>query len=438
MKQVIPKRVLTAIINSLSAGVVPRMGIENITVGRTMEIKALVNDLENIADGGAAFRIIVGKYGSGKSFMLHLLRKNAMDRGFIVADCDLSPDRRLVGGGGQGLATYRQLITNLSIKSCPEGGALPNILDRFINEISMKIMVQENINAQSDEFHFLVKKEIIKTINSISDLVHGYEFSRILMLYYDAYINDYEDQKINVLRWFRGEINTKTEANKILGLNLIITDDTWFDYIKLFSIFGVCAGYKGFIVMIDEAVNLYKISHSVNRNNNYEFILNMFNDTLQGKSRHLGVIIGGTPDFVEDERRGLFSYEALRSRLEQSRFSQKNFQDLCAPIIKLQVLTPEELGALILKLCDIHKSLYAYDYSVNNEDIEVFLKQELAKMGASSMITPREVVKDFLSLLNLKYQNPTINILDILNQNPLQADDYTEEFNDDMYEILEI
>jgi ABC-type uncharacterized transport system ATPase subunit len=139
VKLKISKRVSTALINSLGAGVVPRIGLEYIAVGREKEVAAILQDIENITEGGAAFRFVVGRYGSGKSFMLQLIRNHAMERGFVVADADLSPERRLVGSNGQGVATYRELMQNISTKFRPDGGALASILEAWINSIQNQV-----------------------------------------------------------------------------------------------------------------------------------------------------------------------------------------------------------------------------------------------------------------------------------------------------------
>ena len=346
----VPKRVAAVILNSLKGGVVPRIGLPYITVGRETEIRALLTDLSLIADGGASFRFLVGRYGAGKSFLLQTIRTHAMGEGFVVADADLSPERRLQGGQGQGLATYRELIRNLSTKTRPEGGALNLILDRWVAS-TLDTRTSED-TGDDDESHMRAQ------LDELEEMVHGFDFARMLVRYRTATLEGDDEVKSCVARWLRGEYRTKTEAKADLGTSTIITDDDWYDYVKLLARFLVGAGYKGLIVMIDELVNLYKIPNAITRQYNYEKILTMYNDTLQGKAHHLGIIMGGTPTSIEDRRRGVFSYEALRSRLTQGRFAREDMRDMLAPIIRLHPLTYEELLVLIEKLGQIHAGYF--------------------------------------------------------------------------------
>ena len=393
----VPKRVAAVIINSLKGGVVPRIGLPYITVGRETEIQALLHDLSLIEDGGASFRFLVGRYGAGKSFLLQTIRTHAMGEGFVVADADLSPERRLQGGQGQGLATYRELIRNLSTKTRPEGGALTLVLDRWV--ANMENATDEQLSAQ---------------FAPLEEMVHGFEFSRMLRSYRDAAREGDDETKAHVAKWLRGEYRTKTEARDELGVRDIITDDDWYEYVKLFARFLVGAGYKGLLVLIDELVNLYKIPNAVTRQYNYEKILTMNNDTLQGKAHHLGIIMGGTPTSIEDRRRGVFSYEALRSRLTQGRFAREDLKDMLAPIIRLQPLTYEELLVLIEKLAQIHAGYFGYESRVTTDDLVNFLKIEFGRVGADTHLTPREVIRDFIELLDIACQNPELGIAELL------------------------
>ena len=315
----VPKRIASVIINSLKGGVVPRIGLPYITVGREREIGALLHDLDLVADGGASFRFLVGRYGSGKSFLLQTIRNHAMGKDFVVCDADLSPERRLQGGNGQGLATYRELIRNLSTKTRPEGGALNLILDRWISNVEAQVTMEEGLHPEDAGFADAVERQILQTVRSLEELVHGYDFARLLTMYWRAHLEGDDETKSLVTKWFRGEYRNKTEARRELGVNIVIGDDDWYDYLKLFAAFFRGAGYQGLIVLIDELVNLYKIPNAISRQYNYEKILTMYNDTLQGKAHYLGIIMGGTPQSIEDRRRGLYSYEALRSRLTQGR-----------------------------------------------------------------------------------------------------------------------
>ena len=399
----VPKRIAAVIINSLKGGVVPRIGLPYITVGREREIQAFLTDLGLIENGGASFRFLVGRYGAGKSFLLQTIRTHAMGEGFVVADADLSPERRLQGNQGQGLATYRELIRNISTKTRPEGGALNLILDRWVSS------VQQRVETGADEASLLGEQ-----LATLDEMVHGFDFTRMLRRYRMAYLEQDEEELAHVVKWLRGEYCTKTEAKSELGNGTIITDDDWYDYVKLLARFLVGAGYKGMLVMIDELVNLYKIPNAITRQNNYEKILTMYNDTLQGKAQHLGIIMGGTPQSIEDRRRGVFSYEALRSRLTQGRFAREDMTDMLAPVIHLQPLTYEELLVLAEKLADIHAGYFAYERKVTTDDLVRFLQIEFGRVGADSHLTPREVIRDFIELLDIMYQNPDTDVAELL------------------------
>ncbi len=393
----VPKRVAAVILNSLKGGVVPRIGLPYITVGREVEIRALLTDLSLIADGGASFRFLVGRYGAGKSFLLQTIRTHAMGEGFVVADADLSPERRLQGGQGQGLATYRELIRNISTKTRPEGGALNLILDRWV--ASCADADESAVNAQ---------------LAPLEEMVHGFDFARMLRRYRAAVSEGDEEVMSRVTKWIRGEYRTKSEARAELGSSTIISDDDWYDYIKLIARFLVCSGYKGMLVLIDELVNLYKIPNAITRQYNYEKILTMYNDTLQGKAQYLGMIMGGTPTSIEDRRRGVFSYEALRSRLAQGRFAREDLKDMLAPIIRLQPLTYEELLVLIEKLMQIHAGYFGWTPTLTENDLVDFLKIEFGRVGADTHLTPREVIRDFIELLDILCQNPDANVAELL------------------------
>lgn len=393
----VPKRVAAVILNSLKGGVVPRIGLPYITVGREVEIRALLTDLSLIADGGASFRFLVGRYGAGKSFLLQTIRTHAMGEGFVVADADLSPERRLQGGQGQGLATYRELIRNISTKTRPEGGALNLILDRWVASC-----------ADADE------SAVNSQLAPLEEMVHGFDFARMLRRYRAAVSEGDEEATSRVTKWIRGEYRTKSEARAELGSSTIISDDDWYDYVKLIARFLVCSGYKGMLVLIDELVNLYKIPNAITRQYNYEKILTMYNDTLQGKAQYLGMIMGGTPTSIEDRRRGVFSYEALRSRLAQGRFARNDLKDMLAPIIRLQPLTYEELLVLIEKLMQIHAGYFGWTPTLTENDLVDFLKIEFGRVGADTHLTPREVIRDFIELLDILCQNPDANVAELL------------------------
>lgn len=410
----VPRRIAQTVLNSLKGGVVPRIGLPYITVGRKNEIEALLHDVDILEEGGASFRFIVGRYGSGKSFLIQTIRNYVMDRGFIVADADLSPERRLQGTRGQGLATYRELIGNLSTKTKPEGGALTLVLDRWISGIQTQTLQETGGEPGDPALAKAVDQKIYQVTSAVSELVHGFEFAKLLSLYYHAYLEGDDQRKQGVIRWFRGEFSTKREAKEELGVNILITDDNWYEYIKIFAVFFRLAGYAGMMIFIDELVNLYKIPNAITRQYNYEKLLTMYNDTLQGKARYLGILMGATPQAIEDKRRGVYSYEALRSRLAEGNFSRPGARDLLAPVIRLEPLNPEEMLVLCEKLCAMHADLYGYAPFLRTEELAEFIQLEYRRIGADQNITPREVIRDFIELLDLLYQNPSRTMKELL------------------------
>lgn len=420
MSNQVPVRIANILINALKGGVVPRAGLEYITVGRTQEIAAILHDIDMIEEGSASFRFIVGKYGSGKSFLLQTMRNHATARGFAVVDADLSPERRFAGTKGQGLATYKELIGNLSTKAKPDGGALPLILEKWISGIQTSVKSQHPGQLKEEEFDVLVEQQIYAVAGSLEGMVNGFEFARAVVLYWKAYKQDDSALKSNVLRWFRGEYPSRKEAKEDLGINFIVTDETWYDFLKIFAAFLVGAGYKGMLVMIDELVNIFKISNSITRANNYEKILTMYNDVLQGKARHIGFLMGGTPQCIEDKYKGVFSYEALRSRLAEGHFATDDLKDFSAPIIRLQMLTQEEMYILVEKLLNIHARLYHYSPTLTGDDLVYFLTVEYNRVGAASHITPREIIRDFIELINILYQNPQKSLAEVLGDNSFE------------------
>ena len=413
-QQKVPKRIAQTVLNSLKGGVVPRIGLPYIAVGRKLEIEALLHDVDVVSEGGASFRFIVGRYGAGKSFLLQTIRNYVMDRGFIVVDADLSPERRLQGTKGQGLATYRELIGNMSTKTKPEGGALTLILDRWISSVQAQAAQETGLAAGDPNLTAAVDKKIMEVTSQVSELVHGFEFATLLSKYYHAYADGDDQTKQKVIRWFRAEYPTKKSAKDELGVNIIISDDNWYEYLKLFATFFRLAGYAGMMIMIDELVNISKIPHSISRQYNYEKLLAMYNDALQGKAKYLGIIMGATPQAVEDKRRGVYSYEALRSRIAEGKFSKPGTRDLLAPVIRLDPLTPEEMLVLCEKLADMHADLFGYSRTVSSQEIGDFIKLEYSRIGADQNITPREVIRDFIELLDLMYQQPKLSIKELL------------------------
>jgi len=401
----------TAIINSLIGGVVPRIGIQHITVGRSEEINALVSALEDVKNGHSMVKFWIGDFGSGKSFMLHLLNTVALKQKFVVANADFTPDNRLYSNDGKGVALYSALIDNLAIQTKPEGGALSTLLEKWIEQIVTKTANENNISLteiRNEQYLNLIQTNIMKTINEITE-VGGFDFGMVVMKYYEGYIKDDEQLRRNSLKWLKGEYNTKTEARQDLGVREVINDLNYYDMLKNFCKLFVSMGYSGFMVNLDEAINLYKISTSTMREKNYEKLLTIYNDCFQGKVANLFFNFAGTREVLENERRGLFSYSALKTRLETNKYETAEIRDFAQPVIRLMPLNHNEIFVLLKKL----KAIFDYNYKIvidiTDTDIQQFMEEMFNKPGASEFLTPREVIRDFLNILNILRQNPSVD-----------------------------
>ncbi len=404
----VPKRILGSLLASVSAGVVPRSGAPYIAIGRTEEIAAVAADLARVAEGEGAMRFLIGRYGSGKSFLLQLMRNYAVENGFVCADADLSPERRLTGSGGVGAATYRELMRNLSCKAAPDGGAMEILIARWFSGLDSDLAAS-GLTPDTPSFDEAFSREIFRVTKQLEGGVGGFDFAAVLSAYRRAYRTDDEALKSACLRWFRGEWGTRTEARAAIGIRSlsIVTDDNWYDQMKLIAQFVRLVGFRGLCIFIDEGVNLYKISNRVAREANYEKLLAMFNDTLQGKAEGVFLMVCGTPQFLEDPRRGLFSYEALRSRLADGRFgADGRFRSLMGPVIRLRRLSDSELYALLLRVGRLWGDYHGTAPRVTEEEIADFLRASLARAGADAMMTPREMIRDYVQLLDLLLQNP--------------------------------
>lgn len=415
MATVIPKRTLTTMMNALSSGVVPRRGLEYIAVGRRKETETFVTDMEDTACGGGAFRFISGRFGNGKSFMTQMIRNNAIDRGFVVMDADLAINRRLTGSHKEGLNTYRELIRNTAIKARPDGGAMEIILQTWAD------------GAQGD---------VAKELRSITADMSSMPFYRDFIKAVTAYCEDYlaEKDEIPALEWLKGECQSKVEAKKLFGSSTLIGDENWYEVIKLWTELFVRLGYKGLIVFLDEAVVLYKLQNRVSRSNNYERLLTMFNDIMQGKSTHLSIYVCGTPEFIEDPNRGLYSYEALRSRLVGGRF-ENGYDNYLGPVINLRPLTNEEIFVLLKTIKGLHEQRYEYESGITDDMIENYLRSVMASCISQKMITPREITRDLISLLDTLHQHPELKFEDMIKGRKVEADSNPD---DDIIEDLEI
>ena len=407
-----------AIIQSLRAGVTPRTGLQHIQVGRVREVEALLKDIERIADGGSAFRLIIGEFGSGKSFFLQLVRLIALEKGLVTIHADLSPDRRLHASGGEARNLYAELMRNLSTRTKPEGNALTSVVERFITEA----------RRQADASGATVESVIHDRLSHLSELVGGYDFAQVISAYWQGHEHDNEQLKSDAIRWLRGEFTTKTDARHALNVRTIVDDASVYDHFKLLSLFVRQAGYSGLLVNLDEMVNLYKLSSQKARVSNYEQILRMLNDCLQGSAEYIGFILSGTPDFLLDPRKGLYSYEALHSRLAENSFARAaGVIDYSAPTLHLANLAPEEIFVLLRNLRHVFAGGEVSKYLLPDEALTAFLAHCSKKIGDAYFRTPRNTIKAFIDLLVVLDQSPGLSWTQLIGQVQVE-----EERNTDM------
>lgn len=385
-----------AILQSLRAGVVPRRGHQYIQVGRSDEVRALLQDLDRIADGGSAIRFVIGEYGSGKTFFLFLIRSIALEKGLVSAHADLNPDRRLHATAGQARSLYAELMANLATRTRPDGGAVASVVERFVTSA---------LQSARDE-GVAVGSVLQDRLASLSEMAGGYDFAEVVAAYWRGHDEGDDRLKSDAVRWLRGEFSTRTDARKALGVRTIIDDDNLYDQLKLFARFVRLAGYGGLLLCLDELVNLYKLANTQARSSNYEQILRILNDSLQGASVGLGFVMGGTPEFLMDTRRGLYSYEALRSRLSQNRFAADGRRDLTGPVLSLASLSPEEMYVLLRNLRHVHASGDPAQYLLPDEALVVFMEHCSQRLGEAYFRTPRSTTRAFLELLAVLEQNP--------------------------------
>jgi len=414
-----------AIIQSLRAGVVPRSGQQHIQVGRHDEVKALLADIDRISDGGSAIRFIIGEYGSGKTFFLNLIRSIALERNVVTVNADLSPDRRLHATGGQARSLYAELMRNIATRSKPDGGALPSVVEKFVTSALAE--------ARGSG---LAVEEVIRTrLQSLQELVGGYDFAHVIEAYWRGHDSGNEDLKESALRWLRGEYTSKTDARTHLGVRTIVSDANVYDQLKLLARFVRLGGYSGLLIVLDELVNLYKLANSQARNSNYEQILRILNDVLQGTAEGMGVILGGTPEFLLDTRRGLYSYSALQSRLAQNQFATSGLVDYSGPVLSLSQLTQEDLYVLLRNIRNVYALGDASKYLVPDEALEAFMQHCSERIGDAYFRTPRTTVTAFVSLLSVLEQNVQANWRELLGVIHVQADhnpDLGPEIEDDL------
>jgi hypothetical protein len=384
------------VIQCLRTGVVPRLGQQHIQVGRAKEVEALVKDINRIADGGSGVRFIIGEYGSGKTFFVNLIRSIALERKLVTVHADLTVDRRLQATGGQARSLYAELMRNMATRSKPEGAAVPSVVERFVTSAIQEASVKQS------------KPEIIirERMACMSELVGGYDFAEVIAQYWRGHDTGNETLKSDALRWLRGEFATKTDARQALGVRTIVSDANVYDQLKLLSLFVRLAGFSGLLVCLDEMVNLYKMAHTQSRNANYEQILRIVNDCLQGSAAGLGFLFGGTPEFLADTRRGLYSYAALQSRLAENQFLKQGLVDYSSPVLRLANLSPEELFVLLSKLRHVHANGDEHAYLVPDDALKAFMAHCSKKIGDAYFRTPRNTIKAFLDMLAVIDQNP--------------------------------
>lgn len=384
-----------AILQSLAAGVVPRRGQQHIQVGRAEEIRAILRDVERIADGGSSVRLVIGEYGAGKTFFLNLVRSVALEKGLVTMHADLNPDRRLHASGGQARNLFAELARNTATRTAPEGGALAAVVERFITK------ARQEADAQGADPESVIRARLA----ALSEMVGGYDFAAVIAAYWRAHADGDEAKKSAAIRWLRGEYTTKTDARNDLGVRTIVDDASVYDHLKLFALFTVQAGYGGLVVVLDEMVNLYKLSNTQARRSNYEQVLRIVNDCLQGGAHHLGFLMGGTPEFLMDTRRGLYSYEALQSRLAENAFAAGGLKDLTGPVVRLANLTPEELFVLLTKLRHVQAAGDPGTYLLPDDALHAFMEHCHTRIGAAYFQTPRTSIRAFVQLLAILEQN---------------------------------
>jgi hypothetical protein len=400
-----------SIINSLVSGVVPKIGVQHITVGRSEEINAFLSSLEDVKNGLSLVKFWIGDFGSGKSFMMHLLNTVALKQKFVVANADFTPDNRLYSNDGKSVILYSAIMDNIAIQTKPEGGALQTLLEKWIEQVIAKTAEENHLSLmeiRNDQYLGLIQNSIIKTVNEITE-VGGFDFGSAIVKYYEGYIKGDELLRRNALKWLKGEYSTKTEARQDLGIREIINDSNYYDMLKNFCKLFVSMGYSGFMINLDEAINLYKISVAATREKNYEKILSIYNDCFQGKVGNFFINFAGTKEFLENERRGLFSYQALKSRLEANKFETSELRDFAQPVIKLIPLNHNEIFVLLKKLKLIFDLNYKTELNITDEEISAFMEEMFNKPGAAEFLTPREVIRDFLNILNILRQNPEVD-----------------------------
>ncbi len=409
MAQPIKRRERDTIVQALRAGVVPRLGLQHIQVGRAREIGEIVRDIERVDEGGSAIRFVIGEYGSGKTFFLNLIRLVALEKGLVTFSADLAPDRRIHATSGQARGLYAEMARNAATRSKPDGGAMASIVERFVGKA----------RAEAEESGRHTGEVIADRLAHFEEMTGGFEFATVVRKYWESFDTGDEELKSSALRWLRGEFATRTDARKALGVRTIVDDGSVYDHLKLMSAFVRAAGYGGLLVVWDELVNLYKLTSRQARDSNYEQILRVLNDVLQGSASHIGFLLGGTPEFLMDTRRGLYSYEALRSRLSENAFASDGLVDMSGPVIRLASLSPEDMFVL---LRNVRRVMQGEEGALPDEALHAFMAHCSNRIGEAYFRTPRNTVTAFVQMLSVLEQNPGTDWHDLIERVEVGAD----------------
>ena len=416
---------LNDIVTALNSGLVPRSGIENIMVGREDVLIQIEIDLDNVSTGLSLTKFIIGKYGTGKSFMQAAITQKGYAKNFVVSKVDFSPYRRLYNNDGMGRATYVEIIKNMTTKTS-SSNTIESIIEMWIgNQISL-FSSEPDFDLTNENYINKIILNIKKEIKDMDTCFGGTDFSDVLTLYLKAYIEGNTEKQRECIKWISGEYPNVSLAKHDLGVSVIINDQNYYEFLKVICRFVVLAGYSGLIINFDEVVNLYKISIKTIRDKNYEMILRIFNDTIQGDVHNLFITFSGTPQFLEDEFKGLFSYGALKRRLSSNKYEDNDIYDYSQPVIKLRSLTNEEIFKLLKKLINIHELYYKYESNISNEDIIEYIRVQFNNLE-NNKITVGEIVRDFFGLLNVLQKNQQLNIRQLIGNNDRKVESSKSE-----------
>ncbi|HCH32411.1 MAG TPA: ATP-binding protein [Oceanospirillaceae bacterium] len=392
------------VLKSLRAGVVPADHIDLIQVGRAGEQATLAKDILHISKGGSSVRFVTGAYGTGKTFIGELTRQQGIKQGLVVASAALSPDKRLQARTGETRNLYSALVRSFSTKARPDGTALVNIVERFI----LTTLREAHVNNVGPEQHIAFR------LGDFEELAGGFDFIKVIQRYWLGLENQDEALKSTALRWLRGEFSSLTDARAALGVRSIIDYRNFFSGLKMLCQFVRMAGYPGLLICLDEMVALHELSHKQARINNFNEILNIVNDCLQGQVQGMGFVFLGTPEFVYDDKKGLFSMPALKSRLAPNVMAKNGLKDVSGPVIELQPLQEMEMDDLLHKLRDLQAYGNAKDYLIDDMELWALLLQCRTVYGDQYFLNPRLAIKTMLDLLAVSEQNPQADVAQLI------------------------